>query len=365
MVDVVIIGGGPAGITAGVVLQRRGYQTCVIDRQKFPREKLCAGVLTTKSLKFIQHIYQGLDIDELNINFINNIMLFYKNKLVGKYTVQNRYGVVDRENFDYALLNYYQSMGGRLLYEQKQYQICYSINTVKLSSGEEIKYQFLLGADGMNSQVREYVQRKWKSSILCFEKFIPNDLGEDTIKIYFGQMLGGYCWRIPGKERIGIGLGEFYVRKWKRDVSRYEEFYRQQGVEDLAGIRGAFVSSGYYVKRPVKNNVLLAGDAAGMIDAMSGEGIFFAMESGRQAALAIIDCLDRNKPLTEYFKRIKRIHKRMSEQNKFNKLLYVPGLQGLCMKYMKNNSCYAQAVLEDAMSSYRSGYTKEFIKSIF
>ena len=53
MVDAVIIGGGPAGVSAGTVLQRKGYKTCIIDTRFFPREKLCAGVLTVKSIKLI------------------------------------------------------------------------------------------------------------------------------------------------------------------------------------------------------------------------------------------------------------------------------------------------------------------------
>lgn len=365
MTDVVIIGAGPAGITAGVVLQKKGYQTCIIDWQIFPREKLCAGVVTTKAVKLLQRIYREVNFKDLDINYINKIEIFYKSTIIGKYTVRNKYGVVNREKFDNVLLKYYQDIGGRLLDGQKQYKIHYDKNTVRLDSGEEIKYRFLVGADGINSRVREYVHRKWKSSILCFEKFIPNDLQEDTIKIYFGSMLGGYCWRIPGKDRIGIGLGEFYVRRWKRDVRKYAEFYRKQGVEDITDIRGAFVSCGYYVKKPVKNNVLLTGDAAGLVDAMSGEGIFFAIESGRQAALSIIECIEKNKSLTEYFKRINRIHKRMNEQNKFNKILYVPGFQRMCIKYIKNNPRYTQAILEDAMSSYRSGYIKEIFRNNF
>ncbi len=59
------------------------------------------------------------------------------------------------------------------------------------------------------------------------------------------------------------------MREWKRDVRKYAEFYGGQGIENLTGIRGAFVSCGYYVQKLVKNNVLLAGDAAGLIDVMS------------------------------------------------------------------------------------------------
>lgn len=81
-----------------------------------------------------------------------------------------------------------------------------------LSDGKEIPYHALIGADGINSKVRSFVGRSWKASVLCFEKFIPNLSDEDTIKIDFAGILGGYSWRIPGKARIGVGLGEFYIR---------------------------------------------------------------------------------------------------------------------------------------------------------
>lgn len=76
-----------------------------------------------------------------------------------------------------------------------------------LSAGTEIPYRVLIGADDINSKVRSYVGRSWKISVLCFEKFIPNLSDEDTIKIDFAGILGGYSWRIPGQDRIGISLG--------------------------------------------------------------------------------------------------------------------------------------------------------------
>ena len=361
--DVVIIGGGPAGITAGVVLQKQGHNTCIIDNHTFPREKLCAGVITTKAVKLIQHIYDGLDLNSLEINYINKISMFYKDKIISNYIVKNPYGVVNRSEFDNALLNYYKALGGTVFENQKSYHILYDKNIVKLTNGKKLKYRCLIGADGINSKVRTYVQHKWKTSILCFETFIANSSKESTIKIYFGNVLGGYCWRIPGQNRIGIGLGEFYMRRRKRSITKYANYFHEQGVDDLSKVKGAFVSSGYFVKNPVKNNVILIGDAAGLVDAMSGEGIFFAIESGRQAALTINDFFKHKSPLSKYVKRIRRIHKKMREQSKFNKLLYIPIFQKICIKHIKNNPLFAQRILDDAMSSYKSGYIKELLKN--
>ncbi len=359
MVDVVIIGGGPAGVSAGTVLQRNGYKTCIVDTQTFPREKLCAGVLTVKSIKLIHHIYKDLNFDDMDMRDIHKIELLYNSKVIGKYIVNHAYRVINRTEFDNELLKYYKSVGGMVFDGQKEYKIAYDESVVVLSDGKEIPYRVLIGADGINSKTRSYVGRPWKASVLCFEKFIPNLLNEDTIKIDFAGILGGYSWRIPGKDRIGVGLGEFYIRGMKKKPARYRKYFESQGITDINSIKGAFVSFGNFVRKPVKNNVLLIGDAAGLIDAMTGEGIYFAIESGRQASLAIIDYFKRNVPLTTYIKRIGKIHRKMREQSIYNKILYVPLLQWISLEYIRKNPKFVQSVLDNAVSTYNTGYTKE------
>lgn len=359
MVDVVIIGGGPAGISAGTVLQRKGYKTCIIDTQTFPREKLCAGVLTVKSMKLIHHIYKDLNFSDMDMRDIYKIKLLYNNKVIGKYTVNNAYRVINRTEFDNELLKYYKSVGGIVFEGQRDYEIVYDKSVVVLSDDKKIPYRVLIGSDGINSKVRSYVGHSWNSSVLCFEKFIPNLSDEDTIKIDFAGILGGYSWRIPGKNRIGVGLGEFYIRGMKKKPARYKRYFERQGIKDMNGIKGAFVSFGNFVKKPIKNNVLLAGDAAGLVDAMTGEGIYFAIESGRQASLTIIDYLKRNVPLITYTSRIEKIHKKIREQSMYNKFLYIPIFQWISLGYIKKNPEFVQSILDNAVSTYHTGYTKE------
>lgn len=362
-VDVMIIGGGPAGTSAGTVLRRKGYKTCIIDTQVFPRKKLCAGVLTIKSLRLFQHIYKGINFDDLEIRHIHKIMFMYMDKIIGKYTVKNAYSVIDRSEFDNMLLQYYKGIGGLAVEGEKGYEILYNKNTVRLSDGNEIRYRILIGADGINSKVRPYVNHSWRASILCFEEFIPNTLNENIIRINFGGVLGGYSWRIPGKKHVGIGLGEFYIRGMRRKPEKYRRYFASQGVEDLTNIRGAFVSFGNYVHKPIKRNVLLVGDAAGLVDAMTGEGLFFAAESGRQAALSIAEYIEKGIPLINYMNRIKKIHKKMNEQSIYNKLLYVPGFRLISIRHLRKNPDFVHNILDNAISSYSAGYTKEIWKN--
>lgn len=175
-------------------MQRKGYKTCIIDTQIFPREKLCAGVLTVKSIKLIQYIYKNLNFGDMDMRDIHKVELLYNGKIIGKYTVDNAYRVINRTEFDNELLKYYKSVGGMVFEGQKDYEIVYDKNVVVLSDGKKISYRVLIGADGINSKVRSYVGRSWKASVLCFEKFIPNLSDEDTIKIDFSGILGGYSW---------------------------------------------------------------------------------------------------------------------------------------------------------------------------
>lgn len=362
MVDVVIIGGGPSGVSAGTILQRKGYKTCIIDTRFFPREKLCAGVLTVKSIKLIHHIYKNLKFSDMDMRDIHKIELLYNGKSIGKYTVENAYRVINRTEFDNQLIEYYKSVGGIVFEGQRNYEIVYGKNLVALLDGTKIPYRVLIGADGINSKVRSYVERSWKASVLCFEEFIPNLSNEDVIKIDFAGILGGYSWRIPGKDRIGVGLGEFYISGMKKKPDRYKKYFESQGIWDINSVKGAFLSFGNFVRKPVKNKVLLVGDAAGLVDAMTGEGIYFAVESGRQASLAIIDYLKGNIPLTTYVKRIEKIHKKIREQNVYNKFMYLPILQWISLRYIKKNPEFVQNVLDNVVSTYRSGYMKEILR---
>lgn len=360
MIDVVIIGGGPSGISAGTVLQERGYRTCIIDAQQFPRKKLCAGVLTVKSVKLIREIFQNLDLESLSIRHVHKIKLSYKQISIGAYRINNAYSVVDRTEFDNALFQYYKRIGGLAYDGQQNYGIDYDKNIIRLPGGKEISYRFLIGADGINSRVRHYVSGPWKAVILCFEGFIPNVLKEDTIEINFGEILGGYSWRIPSQDRIGVGLGEFYIRGMKRFPQKYRKYFNNQGINNLEDIKGAFVSCGNFIRKPVKNNVLLVGDAAGLVDAMTGEGIFFAIESGKQAALAIIDQLEKGSSLTaSYTGRLRKIHKKIREQKIYHKILYFPVLQPIVIRYLQKNPEFVKHILENAISTYYSGYTRE------
>lgn len=286
----------------------------------------------------------------------------YNQISLGEYSIKNAYSVIDRTEFDNALIEYYKEIGGLTYEGQKKYTIDYDKNIIKLSDGVEISYRFLIGADGINSKVRSYISHSWKASILCFEEFIPNTSKEDTIIINFGGMLGGYSWRIPGKDRIGIGLDEFYIRGMKRKPEKYRKYFATQGVCNSKSIKGAFVSFGNFIKKPIKNNVLLVGDAAGLVDAMTGEGIFFALESGMQAALAIVDYLEKEIPLTAYTKRLNKIHQKIREQNIYNKLLYVPVFQLISLGHIRKNPEFVQSVLDNTVSTYHTSYTEEIRK---
>lgn len=346
MFDIIIIGGGPAGTTTGTLLQRQGYKTCIIDSKVFPREKLCAGVLTPKSISCIEQVFEGLDLAKLQLQELCHINFFYNDNALGSFKLQSPFRAANRSIMDYELLKYYQSVGGKVYQGQRDYKIQYDKNQMILADGTTLDYKVLVGADGINSHVRRFVDSGWKTAFFCFETYIPNVDKEETIQIYFTRKTKGYYWRIPGKERIAIGLASAYKVGDKDCIDNYKDFFHKQGIKDLSNVKGYFYSYGDYVKKPVKDNVILVGDAAGLIDAITGEGLYYALESGHQAGLFIVDYLEQKESLDKYAARLKEIHAGIDQQKLYNKFIYAPFVKDMGFKYMKEHPDKVQRVLD-------------------
>lgn len=359
MFDIIIIGGGPAGTTAGTLLQRKGYKTCIIDKAVFPREKLCAGVLTVKSVECIKNVFKDLDFSKLQLREVHDIEFIYNDKSLGKHTIKHPFRVANRCIMDNHLLEYYKSVGGTVFEGQNNYKLNYKENRIVLDDGTVLSYKLLIGADGIHSKVRKFVDKPFETAFFCYETYIPNADNEEAIKIYFTKKTKGYYWRIPGINRIAIGLAIAYEKDDIYKLNNYKDFFIQQGVEDIQNVKGYFYSYGDYVIQPVRNNVLLVGDAAGLIDAVTGEGVYFALESGRQAALAIssFDITDSPKNIgIDYCKRLEPIHKKINEQKLCNKLVYAPFVKEMGMKLIKDHPNGVKRILENVVSSYNGGY---------
>ena len=116
-------------------------------------------------------------------------------------------------------------------------------------------------------------------------------------EIYFRIARWGYGWLFPKRDCLTIGLAGL-VGKNSNLKALFIDFAKQlnQGCLPSAPWKGHPIPFGNYRRRPGRDNVLLAGDAAGLVEPVTGEGIAFAMESGRCAAKAVIAAAKRGQP---------------------------------------------------------------------
>lgn len=147
-------------------------------------------------------------------------------------------------------------------------------HTVVLSSGEVLSYRYLIGADGANSQIRKLVDSKYKPNALCLEFDYSTYPIEDEIQVFFSVINSGYGWCFPKKDKYAIGIGSD-VKNSKIIRTKLQKFCNDIGKGfNEQKISGAMIPFGKFVKKPVSENILLIGDAAGFVDPVTGEGLY-------------------------------------------------------------------------------------------
>jgi flavin-dependent dehydrogenase len=165
---------------------------------------------------------------------------------------------------------------------------------VATRSGETFRARYLIGADGANSRVARLAGlRRDKQMGMAIEVEVPVDDGlleeyADTALFIFGTPPFGYLWIFPKAEHLSVGIGAFEGRGSDvKDILRQE--MDKLGVEVDGTQQHGHPLPIYLQHEPLhQGQVLLAGDAAGLMDPLMGEGVRHAVDSGRMAAEAIL-----------------------------------------------------------------------------
>ena len=364
-VDVLIIGGGPAGSSLGYSLQKAGLICCIVDKAAFPRKKLCGGLLTQKTADLIEDIFG--DVSFPCEYTTKNIRLFLGNENLSRVQTDSNFYLVNRVDFDFYFIRQYLGVGGILFDNTTVKKVNLETNSAMLSSREEIHYKVLVGADGANSQVRKYIDSKYRPNAMCLEFDSPaNEIG-DEIQVYFSTLRSGYGWCFPKKGYYTVGIGGEI--KVNQDIKKsFKLFYRS--INKTAGsenITGALIPFGRYVKVPCKGNILLVGDAAGLVDPITGEGIYFAFLSAMYASEAIQKFLVSNEYFVKtYLLDIKHIQAIITGANRFNRLLFNEAVKPLFLKMVKDKTHIIKYFCENLLSRYNMtylGFVTKYIKT--
>lgn len=299
--DVIVVGGGPAGSAAAYTLAAGGIDVCLVDRCVFPRHKLCGGLLTLRSKKIFDRVF-GVSWDPV-IDAVSRSLFFYHNTdLLNSVRDYKDLFFTQRYNFDNYLLGLAEKANTRLLQGNGARKIDIDKGLLTLGDGAVLSYRYLIGADGINSRVAATLfGNSFDKSTLAYGLEMEVPLGGSTQRIvdpeiYFGVVNWGYGWVFPKKETLTVGIGGLHGKT--PDLKRRFDGFVKMRFGDMpkAEPKGHYIPFGNYRRRPGLKNVLLCGDAAGLADPITGEGIAFAMQSGYYAALSIMEDLKKRRP---------------------------------------------------------------------
>lgn len=310
--DIIIVGGGPAGTSAALYAHKMGLKTIILDKNTFPRDKICGDALSGKSVKYMRELGVLDQVANLNGSTIRRITFgspshkqfdIHLNNPQNKGDIKEGY-VIPREIYDNFLFEKAKEVT-EIIENFNVNDLLYENNKIIGISGKhkkevhQIYAPLILGCDGAKSTIARKLgfhtedQENTAIAIRCYYEGVKGLT--DQIELHFvDEVLPGYFWLFPAGDNIaniGLGLSKKFAKKDERKLSQILDevtaspYFKDRfsNAKKLEKPKGWSLPLGRIQRPSYGDGFMLLGDAAGLIDPFTGEGIGNAMASAKFA----------------------------------------------------------------------------------
>jgi geranylgeranyl reductase family protein len=305
--DVAIVGGGPAGSSCGAFCAAAGLRTIILEREKFPREKVCGDCLNPASWPVLRRLGIAERVHQLPHGILHSVEFIAirgRKIVVDLPSGEESEIAVKRSLFDDLLLRRASELGAHICEETTVSALSKRANNdgwrIETSGGRIFAAKTLVGADGRNSTVARLCNLLPRSSrervALQAHIPLPADFGNRVVLQFLPE---GYSGQAPvNREELNLCLVSKPsnmpgLRCWAEKRFNLQRDYQWRTITPLT--RAALM--------PTRQNLFLVGDAARVVEPFTGEGIYYALRSGELAAQAIVKVMSGKcdvDPVTEY-----------------------------------------------------------------
>jgi geranylgeranyl reductase family protein len=311
----IVVGGGPGGALAALALARRGVDVLVLDKKRFPRDKPCGGGIrhgVYARFPDLAHVLR----DKIAVHEVHRVLM---ESPAGHVVVAARdtplYLTLRRRELDAALLAEARAAGARVHEARRVTEIERRADgiVVRCVDGATLSARLVIGADGVNSVVARAagLTPGFADEALALDTMEETPLDElamadpDTMYVAYGYKgRPGYGYVFPKADCVDFGVG-YMVPFYKRALggppyphhARFLEEVAARGIvrgrSNPANFKAYRLPLGGPLARTVADRVLVCGDAGGFVNAYTGEGIYYAMVTGRHAGEVAAEALAR------------------------------------------------------------------------
>jgi len=298
--DVLVVGGGPAGLAVAAEAARRGLDALVVERRALPADKACGEGLLPRGVAALEALGALRHLDPAGAMAFRSVRWISEDGTLAEAALPPPHGLgVRRLTLSSALAARAREAGAevRELVAVVDHRVEPEAAVVRLSTGEEVRARLLVAADGLSSPVREREGLGRPAPAprrFGLRRHVAVAPWADAVEVHFAEGVEAYVTPTgPGRVGVAFLFEERSAASYEELLSRFPRLEARLATADFEpGIAGAGPLRRRAAARTAAR-LVLAGDAGGYADAITGEGLSLALEGARLLGAALPDALAR------------------------------------------------------------------------